>query len=216
MGVDMMVLKCAGGDLNQRLASKFRGFVAGKYPEWDMLHNHGSQGTIYRYPQIQYKIVHGVPIIVAIEDGIPFLRVVANDLDCLNLEGNMYSIENKEIYESSEDVEVSDDMLLYDFITPWMALNQKNSPIYNKSDRVQKVKLLEKILIGNLLTLSKALNYKVEETLQVRVYLEPCTIGFKNNLMNGFKGSFETNLILPDYLGVGKSVARGFGTIMKR
>ncbi|NPA46342.1 MAG: CRISPR-associated endonuclease Cas6 [Chlorobi bacterium] len=33
--------------------------------------------------------------------------------------------------------------------------------------------------------------------------------------MLAFIGMFTTNAVLPDYAGIGKSVARGFGTILK-
>ena len=33
--------------------------------------------------------------------------------------------------------------------------------------------------------------------------------------MIGFKGGFMTNFMIPNHLGLGKSVARGFGTVKK-
>jgi hypothetical protein len=30
-----------------------------------------------------------------------------------------------------------------------------------------------------------------------------------------FQGEFTTNFLIPDYLGIGKQVARGFGTVVK-
>jgi hypothetical protein len=33
--------------------------------------------------------------------------------------------------------------------------------------------------------------------------------------MKGFKGTFAVNFELPDYIGLGKSVSRGFGTIKR-
>ena len=37
----------------------------------------------------------------------------------------------------------------------------------------------------------------------------------KGNPMLGFLGEFEVNFEIPDYLGIGKSVSRGFGTVKK-
>jgi len=34
--------------------------------------------------------------------------------------------------------------------------------------------------------------------------------------MIGFLGKFQVNFNIPDYLGLGKSVSRGFGTIINR
>ncbi|MDZ7899258.1 MAG: CRISPR-associated endonuclease Cas6 [Arcicella sp.] len=33
--------------------------------------------------------------------------------------------------------------------------------------------------------------------------------------MMAFGGTFMTNALLPDYIGLGKSVSRGFGSIVK-
>ena len=33
--------------------------------------------------------------------------------------------------------------------------------------------------------------------------------------MIGFFGTFQVNFNLPDYIGLGKSISRGFGTIKK-
>jgi len=33
--------------------------------------------------------------------------------------------------------------------------------------------------------------------------------------MIGFKGNFMVNFEIPDYWGIGKSVSRGFGTLVK-
>jgi len=39
---------------------------------------------------------------------------------------------------------------------------------------------------------------------------------FKNQEMLTFQGKFVTNAVLPDYVGLGKSVSRGFGTIVRK
>ena len=52
-------------------ARKVRGFFADLDKEDSHLHNHTIDGLdIYRYPKVQYKVLGGKPVIVAIEDGI--------------------------------------------------------------------------------------------------------------------------------------------------
>ena len=41
------------------------------------------------------------------------------------------------------------------------------------------------------------------------------TARLKGVRMVGFKGTFAVNFELPDYIGLGKSVSRGFGTIKR-
>lgn len=40
-------------------------------------------------------------------------------------------------------------------------------------------------------------------------------VQFKNEKMLGVYGQFTSNALVPDYIGLGKSVSRGFGTIIK-
>jgi hypothetical protein len=40
-------------------------------------------------------------------------------------------------------------------------------------------------------------------------------MNFKNIPMVCFTGEFTMNFLLPDYLGIGKQVARGFGTVRR-
>ena len=37
--------------------------------------------------------------------------------------------------------------------------------------------------------------------------------GFKDNLMTAIGGEFTTNAILPDWIGLGKGVSKGFGVV---
>jgi len=41
------------------------------------------------------------------------------------------------------------------------------------------------------------------------------TSKLKGTPMLGFLGTFSVNFEIPDYWGIGKSVSRGFGTVMK-
>ena len=41
------------------------------------------------------------------------------------------------------------------------------------------------------------------------------TVTLKGQKMLGFTGTFKTNFIIPDHLGLGKSVSRGFGVVKK-
>ena len=44
---------------------------------------------------------------------------------------------------------------------------------------------------------------------------EPVLTQFKNQPMLGFQGEFVANVLLPDGVGLGKSVARGFGAVQR-
>ena len=96
-----------------------------------------------------------------------------------------------------------------------MALNQENYRKYINTSITQRRELLHRILIGNLISMSKWMQYDVKERLYSMVDVKPVNVNFKNNKMIAFKGNFTCNFLIPDYLGLGKSVSRGFGTVLK-
>jgi len=49
---------------------------------------------------------------------------------------------------------------------------------------------------------------------EIEINLLECNVSLKGVAMMGFKGSFAVNFNLPDYIGIGKSVSRGFGTVV--
>jgi hypothetical protein len=40
-------------------------------------------------------------------------------------------------------------------------------------------------------------------------------VNLKDKSVTGFTGIFQTNFCLPDYLGIGESVSRGFGAMRR-
>ena len=73
--------------------------------------------------------------------------------------------------------------------------------------------LLEKILIGNIQSMSKSLGYTVLASIEAKIIeLKEVQRKLKGNPMLGFLGTFSVNFEIPDYWGIGKSVSRGFGT----
>jgi len=94
-----------------------------------------------------------------------------------------------------------------------MSFNQKNHKKYISSDELEKQHLLERILIGNCLSFFKSIDHYVEDQIQIKGTFNEKNTKFKGNRMLAFEGLFTANLKLPDFIGLGKSVARGFGTI---
>ena len=73
---------------------------------------------------------------------------------------------------------------------------------------------LQKILVSNMISFFKSIGHQEKERMMVNLQLEaPQLAGFKDQKLWTFKGGFVSNVKLPDYIGLGKSVARGFGTI---
>jgi hypothetical protein len=107
--------------------------------------------------------------------------------------------------------------LRYRFVTPWLGLNQENHRLFDASNSAQRSALLERVLVGNCLSLAKAFDLHVNVLLVARsLGLWPVTVDLKGVPMVGFVGAFEVNFLLPDRIGLGKSVSRGFGTVERQ
>ena len=81
----------------------------------------------------------------------------------------------------------------------------------------KKEELLESILIGNIISMSKSLGYTVPEPIKANIEnIKEVPTSLKGTPMLGFLGTFSVNFEIPDYWGIGKSVSRGFGTVVKQ
>ena len=121
----------------------------------------------------------------------------------------------KKISINNNEYGISDDYIKYEFLSPWVALNQKNIDIYRNCSDMEKEEMLKKILIGNIISMSKGLNYTVSDEVKCWVNLKKVDVNIKNIKHTGFMGEFKVNFSIPDYLGLGKNVSKGFGTIKK-
>lgn len=202
--------------LATRDGHKLRGFVASLFPEYDEFHNHSEKGWLYRYPIIQYKVINGVPYIIGINQGADKLQQVEDELEELILGNMKIPVFEKALTISCETVGVLDDVMEYSFLTPWLALNQDNYRRYLEGTGVEQREKLRSVIIGNLLSLSKGMDHRVNKKIVVDLgTLNPIETKFKDQKMLAFIGKFFVNFAIPDYLGIGKSVSRGFGTVCR-
>ena len=65
------------------------------------------------------------------------------------------------------------------------------------------------------MAIAKTFQYFIDSKIMVNTKLKETTIKFKGENIIGFIGTFQVNFDFPDYIGLGKSVSRGFGTIKK-
>jgi hypothetical protein len=195
-------------------ASKLRGFFAASFNEYSLLHQHVADKLIYKYPLIQYKMLDSTPLVLGIEDGAEVLKQIYDKFDEIRIGDSKYTIMERGITLKSEEFGCTEAIASYRFVTPWIALSQNNHQRYLDFDREKRKELLRSILVGNILSTSKGLGYVVTERIKLdigRIHEEICAL--KGTSVIGFRGEFMANFMIPDYLGLGKSVSRGFGTI---
>jgi len=195
-----------------------RGAVANLYPEKQLLHQHRENGKLdYCYPLVQYKIIKSKCLLVGFKEGAELLIKLDLAAKILLLGGQSYTILTKKLEFHYVSVEITDNLQQYQFLTPWLALNEKNYEKYQgMKSWVERKKFLSKILVGNIISMSKGLGYTVPEPIKAEIgRLREVKTSLKGTPMLGFLGTFSVNFNIPDYLGIGKSVSRGFGTVVK-
>jgi hypothetical protein len=219
MNVDILKLTI---DIDTKLrphyAEKIRGYLGSLFWDTPYSHNHLKNGRfIYRYPCIQYKVLGETCYLIGFNEGSKVIEKTFHDLKTINLDGSVKIISSKILERYLSALSITTDKNEFTYYTPWLALNEKN---YEKYQRLgmwkQKKALLEKILVGNILSMSKSLGYTVPAPIEANIIdLKEVPTKLKGTPMLGFLGTFSVNFEIPDYWGIGKSVSRGFGTVKK-
>ncbi len=204
--------------LKTRDGHKLRGFFGNLFKEHsELLHNHYSDGSVrYKYPLVQYKVIKNIPYLIGIEEGGKLLLDLFLRIKSLNIEGTEYTINSKNIENKITEIGNFSVLNEYHFETLWMGLNQKNFQIYNQiTEEKEKKNFLNRQLQNNILSFYKGINFQVKERIMVTGNFKEKTTKFKDKTMFAFSGNFVSNAILPYFVGIGKSVSRGFGTVVK-
>lgn len=206
--------------LQTRDAHKLRGYFGNLFKAHSpLLHNHYEDGRFrYRYPSIQYKVINNTPTLIGVNEGAALLPKLFLKINELDINGKKYDITSKNIAVQNETVGYSEKLLEYKFTTLWMALNQQNYPRYKSlaSDKEREA-MLNAILVGHILSFFRntGIELAASERLMVKTKLQEKSTKFKENKMMAFSGSFIVNAELPEEIGIGKAVSRGFGSIQK-
>ena len=204
--------------LQTRDAHKLRGYFGELFREHSpLLHNHYADGTFRQgYPLVQYKVLGGTPTLVGLGEGAALLVELFLGIRELHLGGRHYPVLAKHIVHEQAAVGVDAAGLhAYRFETLWLPLNQENHREYQELGPDERRQQLQRILGNNLLAFLKRMGADTTARVLLQLRLnEPVPTLFKNQPMLGFGGEFVTNAVLPDGVGLGKSVARGFGTVV--
>ena len=206
------------GDFSPADIPKLRGFLAKHFPQYKEIHNHLANGGFrFVYPEVQFKMINRKPTLVGFDTGFRILTDIFTRIGYIEISRRKIYLYEKSIQVSEEFIGEHADFIRYRFETPWMALNQRNYSDFVKANLYEKEQRLNRILWGNLRTLAHAFDYwiKDQEALKVNGHFKMGENLFKGNTMLTFSGEFVTNFLIPDYLGLGKQVARGFGTVKK-
>lgn len=197
-------------------AAQLRGFFATKFNDYQLLHHHSADKLIYDYPRVQYKVIDGQHLVLGIDEGVEVLKEIYDQYESLRLGSMTYNVIGQEFGVKQCELSVSDEYCVYTFKTPWLALNQANyQKFYACKNRMERLELLSRTLIGNLLSMSKSFGYAVPQRIEAVVDVNAAKTHLKGVSVMAFHGRFTTNFEIPELLGIGKSVSRGYGAVQK-
>ncbi len=201
-------------DINSISPSSMRGFFGNSFKN-DMEYHHHDEGTsfVYRYPQIQYKKISEKLLIIGLQKYSQDIHIKLSKIEYIRTnQGKKVRINNIEF--KTKIIQISQKNMRYSFQSPWIALNSKNFKQFFSGATLSKTKFLENILIGNILSMLKGLNIYIDFKLQASISnIQPVFIYLKKNQFIAFNANFNTNILIPEYIGIGKSVSKGFGTV---
>ncbi len=196
--------------------NKLRGYIGNEFKEYSLLHNHFDDTKyLFSYPLIQYKVINGQALILGIDEGVDIIKKIYPDINHLKLEKD-YDIEEKIMHEKTYDIKPTTEEYSYKFISPWLGLNKKNYENFlDLKSWKEKKQLLNRIIVGNILSMSKGLGIVVNKRLYAKSHLDFKLVKYKSVEMTGFEGEFKIHYDIPDYFGIGKGSSHGFGCVKK-
>ena len=137
--------------------SFLRGAAINMVGDTDVLfHDHNDTGFRYSYPLIQYKIINGNAAIVAIDRGAEIINRILPFMNSeirIGQRSSVFTLGN--VITDYSSVAISEEMHSY-MIHRWLPLNQSNYSEYKNLDHLDlRVKMLERLMVGNILSCAK-------------------------------------------------------------
>ena len=204
------------GRLDNHEIPLFRGAVIAASGGSVLFHNHIDDNYRYSYPLIQYKKIGNNPAIVCVGLGTESIGEFFSNGDFNFMIGDRpetMAIESIRAHKTRVQLWQQD----FNYrIWKWLPLNSENFQKYEAAAKKKKKNmLLQNILKANLLSFCKGMNIFLEDELRCTIthLSEPRIMKYKGVALMSFNVEFASNLSIPDYIGLGKNAALGFGTV---
>jgi hypothetical protein len=191
-----------------------RGYYAAAYGHTPAMSRFLELSRAYRYPRLQYKVVDGRGLIMGFAEAAEVLAGLPYP-ESLRLGRQDFAVSEVSSEQGHGSWGLCGGMKEYRWLTPWLILDEAGLAKYFrlKSPPSQKF-FLESLMISNLLAISKELGCRVAGQITAEIgELKQVTIEIHGGHTMGFAGTFAANMEVPDYFGLGRSVARGYGTV---
>ena len=216
IGIRTITARLATDKPVRKTPYQVKGVIMKTFPDEEIVPMlNGQYRDRFLYPRVQVKILNEQIYIVGVKEGVdPILSVVEKmkDLDFGNITFEVLDSEN-ELHD--DHFQPISRLIRYRFITPWVALNQTTGGRYRfLPNAPERVHFLNRLLGQNLVFLAREMDIDLGENLFTKVALKslfPKPVD--ENGWGAFTGEFRTNFLLPNYMGIGNGITRGYGAV---
>lgn len=199
----------------KKTAYQVKGVFMKQYPDSSVIPMlDGRYRDKFLYPRVQVKILNEQIYLIGIKDGADPVLEITKDFKPLNFGNITFDILDIEIEESVDQFMHVDQLLRYRFVSPWVALSKNTQNRYKNLKNKDRIAFLNRLLGQNIVFLAREMGIKLNEKVYTKLKLEslfPKPV-YENN-WGSFLGEFQTNFVLPNYIGVGNGITRGYGAI---
>jgi len=172
--------------------------------------------VLSRYPPILCgQLKHEIRV-TGICQGADFLDSLARGNAEILIGEDRCHIDTRDEEVRTEPFGIADEEHEYEFLTPWLALNQQNEKkFYLLQGKPARDAFMQRLLAAQLNTFAKSLEYAPERPIACTAHVRFVRERIDRQTVMIFKGRFRTNLFIPQYLGIGQSVSQGFGWVQE-
>ncbi len=168
----------------------------------------------FLYPRVQVKILNEQIYILGLNEGVESVLSLVEKFDFLDFGNITFQVLGADVEKDDNRFRPTNRLIRYRFITPWVALNQITGSRYRFLNNAERAVFLNRLLGQNIVFLAREMGMDIEKKIYTKTSLTslfPKPVDEHN--WGAFTGEFRTNFILPNYIGVGNGITRGYGTI---
>lgn len=199
-----------GVDSRRLTAASLRGYLGYLFANDAEFHHHSESS--HHYPKVQYKKIGSNLMMVGLAEYADIIFEKLSQVDHIVTTDRKIPINN--ILIETKVFDVTQNPCRYYFVTPWLGLNVRNYKKYLELNQKERTAFLEKILVGNILSMLKGLGIRIDFKIELRISkLRSKTTIAHDNKFAGFFCNWDANISLPENCGLGKSVSKGFGVV---
>ncbi|MEE9166447.1 MAG: CRISPR-associated endonuclease Cas6 [Candidatus Neomarinimicrobiota bacterium] len=174
----------------------------------------GSYREQFLYPRVQVKILNEQIYLVGIKEGVEPVESILDMLKTLNFGNITFEVQDFDAEIENDRFMPTSRMIRYKFLTPWIALNETNLMKYKYMYGEERLKLLIRLLSQNIVFLAKEMGLQLQTKIFSKLKLESLYPKLVDDgQMGSFQGEFRCNFILPNFLGIGNGITKGYGVL---